>query len=409
MQSKYSPSNARTLLVSEVFPPQTGGSGRWFWEIYSRLPKEAYPVAAGEYAGADEFDATHELDLTRLPLKLDQWGLRSAKGLSGYFRLIKQLRRIIKDRNVQTLHTARVLPEGWLALCLRFLCGIRYVVYVHGEEVESATSSRELSWMVRKVVGRAEFLIANSHNTRRILESNWNVPTTKIRMLHPGVDTTRFVPAPRDDAFRQEMGWDDRPVVLAVGRLQKRKGHDVTLRAITQLRKTHPDILYAICGDGDERNALEALTDELDLREHVQFLGEPDDTQLIRCYQQCDLFLLANRSVGKDIEGFGIVLLEAQACGKPVIAGDSGGTSETMQVPETGCIVDCTKPEPLEQLLAELLTDPDRREQMGRAAREWTVANFDWASLAQNAQSVFEGRPLPRTDVPHNSETATVS
>src|SRR5438067_96216 len=128
-----------------------------------------------------------------------------------------------------------------------------------------------------------------------------------------------------------------------------------------------PDVLCAIVGDGDERQVLRDLAAAEGQGDRVQFLGELDDEATIGCYQQCDLFLLPNRQVGQDIEGFGMVLLEAQACGKPVIAGASGGTAETMSIPETGTVIDCTTPDRLAEVVTDWLRDPARRERMGRA------------------------------------------
>ena len=138
------------------------------------------------------------------------------------------------------------------------------------------------------------------------------------------------MPAARDEDVRRSLGWEGRRVVLTVGRLQKRKGHDMMIRSLPQVRQEVSDVLYAVAGDGEERAALARAVTDLGLGGQVQFLGEVDENTLLRCYQQCDLFALPNRQVGSDIEGFGMVLLEAQACGKPVLAGDSGGTAETL-------------------------------------------------------------------------------
>ena len=113
----------------------------------------------------------------------------------------------------------------------------------------------------------------------------------------------------------------------------------------------------------------------------------------MECYQQCDLFVLPNRQVGQDIEGFGMVLLEAQACGKPVIAGASGGTAETMQPGETGYVVPCDQPDELAAMVAELLLDPDRRTRMGEAARSWVVEQFDWDAQHVRPRSLREENP----------------
>ena len=150
-----------------------------------------------------------------------------------------------------------------------------------------------------------------------------------------------------------------------------------------------PGVLYAIVGDGQERPRLEKLASELGVRDLVHFHGEPTDEELIGCYQQCDLFALPNREVNGDFEGFGMVLVEAQACGKAVIAGASGGTRETMQPGRTGLIVPCEGPDRLAEAVIELLTDELRRETMGHSARQWALAQFDWSSLAQQAATIL--------------------
>jgi phosphatidylinositol alpha-1,6-mannosyltransferase len=268
--------------------------------------------------------------------------------------------------------------------------GLPYLCYVHGEEMQIATLSRELGWLTRRVLRGAERVIANSRNTERILRDEWQLPAGCVQVLHPGVDTERFVPAGRDRTVRARLGWGDRRVVLTVGRLQKRKGHDQMILALASIRKALPDLLYAIVGEGEERPYLQNLVTREGLSDHVQFLGELDDNDMLRCYQQCDLFVLPNRQVGKDIEGFGMVLLEAQACGKAVLAGASGGTAETMHIPETGQVVNCDGSHELAARVTDLLSDLGRLVRMGAAARQWVVQQFDWAALSQQAEQLFE-------------------
>ena len=148
-------------------------------------------------------------------------------------------------------------------------------------------------------------------------------------------------------------------------------------------------MLYAVAGDGEERAALARAVADLGLGGHVQFLGEVDEGTLLRCYQQCDLFALPNRQVGSDIEGFGMVLLEAQACGKPVLAGDSGGTAETLVAGRTGEVVDCTRPEPLASAAIRLLQG-GVAGRMGPEARRWAVSTYDWVPLVAEAERIFE-------------------
>ena len=385
------------LLLSAIFPPRHGGSGRWFWETYRRFPSKDVRICAGAHAGDKEFDREHNVDISRVNLTLPQWGLKSLQGLWGYGRIFLLLRKRIKADAVREIHAGRCLPEGWVAWMLNRAMGINYTVYVHGEDVQSAAQSRELTWMVNRVFSRAERVVANSQNSKRILVGDWNLDARLVSVLNPGVDVRRFVPAQSNHRVRESLGWGNRKVVLTVGRLQKRKGHDRMIEAIREIKSDFPNILYSIVGGGEELESLEQLVMANSLDDFVQFRGESDDGELVHCYQQCDIFVLPNREVDGDIEGFGMVLLEAQACGKAVIAGDSGATAETMRIPETGCIVDCETSGPLANALREFLLDEELCERMGAAGREWTENQFSCDSLADQAWRLFRHESLTKT------------
>ncbi|HEV3006805.1 MAG TPA: glycosyltransferase family 4 protein [Pirellulales bacterium] len=393
----------RSLLISENFPPKVGGTARLYWEIYSRLPRHELVVAAGEDALDGEFDRTHDLNVWRVPLGLTQYGLRSRTGLHGYFRAWRALENVLRQNPVDVVHAGRVLPEAWLAWLLRWRRGLPYLCYVHGEDVNCYAESRELRWMARRALAGANTVITSSRNARQLLLDQWALPEAKVQLLYPGVDTREFMPAESDEAARSTLGWQGRTVVLTVGRLQERKGQDMMIRALPEVREQVPNVLYSIVGDGADRGRLERLARETGMEAHVQFRGEPNDGELLKCYQQCELFVLANRTVGRDFEGFGIVLLEAQACGKPVVAGASGGTAETMRPGATGMLVDCTSPAELARTVVELLCDSQRRRTMGHAARAWVVERFDWESLRHEAAAIF-GTAAPR----RSSEAAAV-
>jgi phosphatidylinositol alpha-1,6-mannosyltransferase len=225
--------------------------------------------------------------------------------------------------------------------------------------------------------------------------------------MHPGVDTTLFTPAAVDAAVRQRLGWSDRRVILTVGALQKRKGQDMMIRALPAIRARCANVLYAIVGEGWERAYLDRLIAEHRVADLVQFRTITSDAELIDCYRQCDLFALPNRQVGWDFEGFGIVLLEAQSCGKPVIAGASGGTVETIEAGQTGYLVSCDAPDQLAQLTADLLDDADQRAQLGARGRAHVVDRFDWKVLVEQAQHAFHAAPH-RWELAHMSTARDV-
>ena len=385
---------SRTLVLSRIYPPQIGGSGRWMHELYRRLPNLQPLVIAARCEGDKEYDRQNVdvLEVKRANLDLPSWGVTNPLNLLSYLSTAKEIAEIIQGKTISQIHAACCLPEGLLAWYFAKRLGVPYYTYVHGEELNVAASSRELSWLARRVFHGARSAVANSHNTASLLAKGWLPVNERPQVLTPGVDTEYFHPAGQDDRIRDELGWTDRRVILTVGRLQKRKGHDMMLRALPAIQREVPNVLYAIAGEGDERHNLQQLASDLSVNRLVRFHDALEADLLLAANQQCDLFILPNREVEGDIEGFGIVLLEAQACGKPVIAGGSGGTCETLVDGVTGCIVDANSPENLAACVLKLLKQADKLQGMGQAARDWTVSNFDWRELKAQAQSMFAGR-----------------
>ena len=380
----------KILVLSQIFPPARGGSGRWLFELYRRLTGFHVVVVAGRAPDDGVFDAAAPLPIERIDLQFANWGVLTVRSAAQYLRALFALRAVLVRSHPDVIHCGKCLPEGLLAVAIKRWKGVPFVCFVHGEELTLAETSRELRWLTRAVLREALTVVANSQHTRKMLGERWGVVPERIAVMHPGVDTTRFTPAPRDAATRERLRWTGRRVVLTVGALQKRKGQDMMIRALPAIRQRCPDVLYAIVGEGWERPYLESLTAKLSVEDLVQFRTTPADDELIACYQQCDLFALPNRQVGWDFEGFGIVLLEAQACGKPVVAGRSGGTVEAMKPSHTGELIACETPDDLAETVIRLLEAADTRDHLGSQAREWVCAHFDWTVLTEKARRAFE-------------------
>ncbi len=372
----------KTLLVTEVFPPVHGGSGRWFWEIYRRYPTGSVEVLTDKGEGATETDADFPHPVHRFPMSFPAWGIASSMGLRYHYQVWKKLDAIVRKGGIEQVHCGRLIPEGLPALINKLRRGTPYTCYVHGEDVEVARTSREITMLTRWVLRHAERIVANSKNTGDILRQWWHINDARLIVMTPGVDVDRFIPA----VSGGPVPWQGRKVVLTVGRLQRRKGQDMMIQALPAIREAVPDVLYCIVGGGTDKAYLRELAQTHGVAEHVEFAGELTDAQMLACYQGCDLFALPNRRVNNDDEGFGMVLLEAQSCGKPVLAGDAGGTRETLDAEKTGVVVDCTRPDLLARAVIELLQDVDRLTQMGTAGRQRMEQSFSWKSLAQRAQ-----------------------
>ena len=377
----------KVLVLTENFPPKSGGSGRWFWELYSRLPKEDYIIVT-DTVEDNSIDQQIENTVIRIPLKCAEWGFKSFTGLGFYWRSVKAVNKLIKQHQITHIHCGRVMHEGVIAWLVSLFSKVQFVCFIHGEDIETAATSREQSLMVKQVCGKADMLICNSLNSQNIARRlNYDVGNTVV--LHPGADCERFIPVTSDLEFKQDMGWIGRTVILTVGRLQARKGHDKMIEAMPTILAVHPKTLYCIIGDGDQKPRLLELVNELELADSVIFLNEISDEQMIMCYQQCDIFILPNRTIDNDIEGFGMVLVEAQACGKVVIAGDSGGTAETMLAEQTGFIIDCTNPDVIATKINQLLSDTVLTKSMGEKGVEFVNEMFDWKAHVVKAKILF--------------------
>ena len=385
------------MVLSEVFPPQNGGSGKWLWEVYERQPTGNYLMAVGDLHGTDSRDQDYPQEIVRLDLAMPFRGISQTDSLKHYTRQFRTIRRLAIANDVKMIHAARPLSEGLIARAVKFATKIPYLCYVHGEDVNIAMTSRELKILTRSVLKHCSSIIANSSFTRELLLKDWGVSSDKIVLMHPGVDTRYFTPASSNSERPDH--WKQKVVLLTVGRLQKRKGHDTVIRAISELADTGVPLHYVIVGGGEERERLESLAKTLDVKDQVEFAGEIDDVTLRRYHQNCDIFVLANRTIGRDVEGFGIVLLEAQACGKPVIAGASGGTTDTMLLGESGYVVNCDTPAELASIIRSEMLSADRRSQMGNIGRAHVVEQFDWEILGLRAGTVFRSIMVNASEV----------
>lgn len=380
------------LLLSEIFPPTHGGSGRWFFELYRRLKPNSTVIVTNDNTQnspeQDAIDSAFPQTIKRIAFTSPEWGLKSLTGLQFY---VKTMISVLKLRNmgISQVHCGRCIPEGFIGLVVAKLLRKPLVCYIHGEDVEVARTSREIAMIVKWVLKGSNTLICNSTNTKNLLIDHWQVSPSKIEVINPGVDVDQFKAEPADNAFKEKMNWTDRFVCLTVGRLQRRKGHDKMIEAIPELIKTIPNVTYAIVGNGDQLDHLRAKAKALEVEQYVQFLSEIDDAELIQCYQQCDLFILPNRADGNDIEGFGMVLAEAQACGKPVIAGKSGGTADALQDGKTGVLVDCTDPTNIASAVIKMNEDITANVYTQAASVEFIHSALTWEIHAKQANAVF--------------------
>jgi phosphatidylinositol alpha-1,6-mannosyltransferase len=361
----------RHLLVTNDFPPKIGGIQSYLWELWRRLPADDVTVLTTPQEGWRDFDAAAPMRIvrTRQPVLLPEpW-------------LWRQVRDLAAETQSELVILDPVAPVGLLGPAL----GRPYGVVLHGAEITMPGRIPGPNLALRAVLRGSRLAVSAGGYPLAEAERCAGRPLPNV-VVPPGVDTNRFVPLAPDArrAARRRFGLPEAGrVVLGLSRLVPRKGMDTLIDAASKLSAGRDDLVVAIAGDGRDRGRLEGLAEESDA--DVRILGKVDSDRLPELYGCVDVFtmLCRDRWWGLEQEGFGIVFLEAAACGVPQVAGRSGGAHEAVEDGVTGAIVhDPADADAVADALGRLLDDPDLRRRQGEASRRRAVASFDYDLLA---------------------------
>jgi phosphatidyl-myo-inositol dimannoside synthase len=375
----------RTLLVTNDFPPRTGGIQNYLQALVDRLPAGELVVYAPAWPGAAEFDAARPYPVHRHPTSL----MLPVPGVAG------RAADLARAHDATTVWFGAAAPLALLGPVLRRRAGIRRVLAsTHGHEVgwSMLPGARQA---LRRIGDDADVLTVVSRYTRGRFAAAFG-PDAALEHLPPGVDAEVFRPDPvARAALRRRYGLGDAPVVTCVSRLVARKGQDQLLRALSRVRAQVPGTRLLLVGDGPDAARLRGLATALGVAGHVVFTGGVPAAELPAHHAVGDVFALPcrTRGGGLDVEGLGIVLLEASASGLPVVAGDSGGAPETVQEGVTGHVVGGRDTDALAGALAGLLADPDRARRMGAAGREWMLRDWALPAMVERLRGFLAGAP----------------
>ena len=359
----------RTLIVTNDFPPRVGGVQQYVWNVAANLAPDRVAVLAPNWPGWREHDDALPFPVHRFPTTF-LWPSRD---------LATKVRMVAREHRSEVVLFGHGLPLALLGPALAE-DGIPYVVATHGTEYWLALAPG-FHALLRTATSRARRVLAVSRFTGRVIRTA--VPgDVPVSLLPPGVDAEGFRPdAPGAEEVRARHGLSERPLVVCVSRLVPRKGQDVLIRALPAIRRREPDAAMLIVGDGPDAARLRALA--ADHGPGVTFAGQVPDADLPAYHAAADVFAMPCRSRlgGLEVEGFGIVFLEAAAAGRPVVAGDSGGAAEAVADGETGLVVDGRHPGAVAKAVAGLLATPARAEAMGKAGRARVERLFTWPRL----------------------------
>jgi phosphatidyl-myo-inositol dimannoside synthase len=377
------PGGRRTLVVTNDFPPRPGGIQAFVHALTARQPTGSVVVYAPAWSGAGRFDEDQPFDVVRHPGSL----------MLPVPSVLRRARDVARAEGCTAVWFGAAAPLGLLGPALRRSGVERVVATTHGHEAGWAAlpGARQVLRRVGEGVDTVTYL--GEYTRRRIAGALSPSAADRMVQLTPGVDEQMFHPGAGGDEVRARYGLRDRPLVVCVSRLVARKGQDVLVRAWPAVREAVPEAALLLVGEGPYRRRLERLVHDTGVASSVTFTGEVPWEELPAHFDAGDVFAMPcrTRNGGLDVEGLGIVYLEASSTGLPVVAGDSGGAPDTVREGETGYVVDGRSVEAVADRLVTLLRDPDRAARMGRAGRRWVEQSWRWDLCAARLTALLDG------------------
>lgn len=384
-------SAVRILVVTPDFPLWDGGIATVALEVANglqRLGHEIVVLAPSQDPRDREYDGTLPYETVRL---------RNVKA-----RHVKTLyhawetARLVRLRRFDVVMAQSWFPSGIAACWASGRYGVPYTVTVHGNEIlhHRFRTPYWTGWMHRVFEAASAVLCVSSATAGKILSVLGAGETLerKIRVVRNGVDPDRFI-AVAAPSVRGRYGLEGKKVILTLARLVERKGQDKLIEALPAIRREIPDVRYVICGKGSDEARLRRIAAEQGVSEEVVFAGFVPNEVRGAFYDACDIYAMPSREIPEkgDVEGFGITYLEANAFGKPVIGGRSGGVSEAVIDGLTGILVDPCDVEEIASACIRLLKDPDLSERLGRQGRDRVRQEFNWDGICRELADIMEG------------------
>jgi phosphatidylinositol alpha-1,6-mannosyltransferase len=379
------------LLLTYDFPPIGGGIARWMAELAKRYPPGGLVVSTGQHPDASDVDATFPNQVDRLQLPIRR--LRTIQGILTWCRRATVLTR---STGAEFIWCGNIKPAAYPAKWTMERLGTPFGILLHGGDLLILQHQVHQSLIKRRtaraLLASAGVLVANSQWTRDCClallgELEIEATPEQVRVVPLGADPQFFRPGIDTREVRERYGLAPGRWLLSVARLTRHKGIDTALEALAAMREDHPDLRYAVVGTGEDRAALESEARALGVADRVRFLTDVPDRDLPALYNCAEIYLGVSRLMEQRVEGFGISLVEASACGIPVVAGRSGGIPEAVQDGVTGLLVDAERPDAVTEALRRLLDDAGLRRRLG-AGRKAVEGHFNWDRVTADLRRI---------------------
>ena len=364
---------ATTLFITNDFGPRAGGIETFVHGLIERLPKGSVIVYTSAQANAQTFDAEWLL----------KYGVEVIRDRSKILlptpRVIKACQKLISNRKLSKVAFGAAAPLAMMARAMRSAGAQKVVALTHGHEVWWAKVP-PFSFAIRYMSKNIDAITYLGDYTKgEISKALSEADGSKLVQIAPGIDVDHFIPTDSSN-LRAELGLTDKSVIISVGRLVHRKGQDKLISALPEIKTSVPNVHLVLVGVGPHQEYLEKLALKLNVSDCVTFIGRINYAELPEYICLGDIFAMPSRSrfFGLEVEGLGIVYLEASACGLPVVGGKSGGAPDAVLVGETGVVVDGTNSSEIADACIELLNNPELCALMGANGRAWIIENWRW-------------------------------
>ena len=363
------------LLLTNDFGPRAGGIETFIIGLLERMPRGEVIVYTSKQVGSESFDKKW----------LDNFGVKVIRDPSKILlptpRVIRAVRRVIKQSEVEKIWFGAAAP---LAISARFLRAgnvKKIVALSHGHELWWSKVF-PFNFAMKEIARSVDVLTFLGDYTGSVIKRNFK-DRAKLVKIAPGIDISHFKPEgdlSKINAVRSELKIGSEPLILSVGRLVHRKGQDKLITAMPKILAKRPDAKLLLIGQGPRKAKLDSLVAKYGIADSVKFLGSIAYTDLPKYLNAADLFVMPSRSrlMGLEVEGLGIVYLEASACALPVIAGSSGGAPDALIDGRTGYVVDGRDIDQIANRVLSLIDNPKQAEEMGKAGRVWVESHWRW-------------------------------
>lgn len=394
----------KLLLITQYFPPSLGGIQRSNWQIVRNMPADHITVLTDNY-GVDSSAVSEDASYTLIYKRLfSHKNTFKTCWLSLFWHSLKAIIQV----KPQVIWASEILPIGLVVYIFSFFFSYSYFMSAHGLDILSIEEKNKKSliprrWLLTRILKKAAFITVNSEYTRQAL-LKYGIQREQLPTVYPspnirkdnysGQQLEKIIAQHKTlQKLRKEKN-NGTKILLSVGRLVERKGFDKTIEAMQLIKQSVPDSLFVIAGDGPQRNELEKLAVTCKLQDTVLFVGKVSDEVLAGLYEICDVFTMVSRQIDSDVEGFGVVYVEAASFGKPVIGAKSGGITDAVREytgnnldSANGLLVnDPTNVDEIAESIITLFTDSKLSEHFGKNGINWSK-KFTWEGTAAAVRS----------------------